>query len=169
VNIHAHHKDRSVRALATGHRRLVADFPGWGSPGHQDFLLPIPPGLSGVVSDVESHGTAPWTRYSVRFPDGTSASGLSLGQDIEFADQDDPRTKALLAHAGQLVITRRAVAGFADGQAVRIIDVTDGGPDGPEARVEGLQPGASDREVPVQKNIPASALAIRGPSSRPEQ
>jgi hypothetical protein len=83
ANIHEHHRGLGVRALATSHRRFPADFPGWGRPGAAESLLPIPQGLPGVIADVESHGSNPWTRYSVRFADGTRACGLVLGDDIE--------------------------------------------------------------------------------------
>jgi hypothetical protein len=84
-NIHDHHQGRPVRALKTRTLALAADFPGWGSPGYEDFLVPIPEGAHGVVDHVESHGSNPWTRYTIRFADGTRASGLCLGSDIEFA------------------------------------------------------------------------------------
>jgi hypothetical protein len=84
MNIHDGDKGRKVQALDTRHRRRSADFPGWGAENYADFLLPIPAGLAGTVTNVESHGLNPWTRYSVRFTDGSGASGLILGADIEF-------------------------------------------------------------------------------------
>jgi hypothetical protein len=83
-NIHDGDKGRPVTALATKHRRLAVDFPGWGAVNYGEFLLPIPEGLAGVVTYVESHGSNPWTRYCVRFEDGTTASGLVAGQDFRF-------------------------------------------------------------------------------------
>lgn len=62
-------------------RRFAVDFPGWDAPNAADFLLPIEAGLSGVVIDVESHGSAPYTRYAVKFTDGTHAAGL-FSQDL---------------------------------------------------------------------------------------
>ena len=85
-NIHGNRKGMKVRGLDTRHRRRAVDFPGWGADNYADFLLPIPQGLTGTVTSVESHGSNPWTRYSVRFDDGTAASGLAEGTDIEFAD-----------------------------------------------------------------------------------
>lgn len=76
----------TVRTLVTTKiRRRAADFPGWGAPNCHDFLLDPRPGLFGTVTHVEYHGSSPWTRYSVRFADGTSASGLELGVDISIA------------------------------------------------------------------------------------
>lgn len=88
MNIHSHHKGREVVALETRHRRLAVDFPGWGADNYRDFLLPIPAGLTGVVTTVESHGSNPWTRYTVRFDDGTRASGLCLCTDFTWATPD---------------------------------------------------------------------------------
>jgi hypothetical protein len=83
-NIHDNHKGRAVRALTTRHLRRAADFPGWDAPDYGSYLLPIPEGLTGTVTNVESHGAAPYTRYGVRFSDDSSASGLCPGTDIEF-------------------------------------------------------------------------------------
>jgi hypothetical protein len=87
-NVHDHHMGRNVVTLETQHRRFAVDFPGWGADDYADYLLPIPELLFGEVIGVESHGSNPWTRYGVRFEDGTTAHGLVLGQDIEF--YDDP-------------------------------------------------------------------------------
>lgn len=76
---------RDVRSVAldTWHRRLAGDFLGWDDPNHADYLLPIPPGERGVVTSVESHGSPPYPRYTVR-SDATRASGLTLGTDFTF-------------------------------------------------------------------------------------
>ena len=87
ANINQHHKGLNVTSLGAKHRRFAADFPGWDVPDHASYLLPITAGMTGVVTQVESHGIAPHTRYSVKFPDGSHASGLVLGQDISFARQ----------------------------------------------------------------------------------
>lgn len=84
-NVNDHRKGQAIVALETNHRRLAADFPGWGATNYADFLLPIPAGLAGTVTSVESHGSNPWTRYTVRFEDGTSASGLVAGDDFRWA------------------------------------------------------------------------------------
>lgn len=106
-NIHDSDAGRPVRALATRHRRLAVDFPGWGDPGYASYLLPIPEGLPGAITGVESHGANPWTRYTVRFADGTTASGLVIGTDIAFADGNPrqstgpgalPRDRGLARH-----------------------------------------------------------------------
>lgn len=62
---------------------LGVDFPGWGHPNAYDHLHRPTFGVEGEIVAVESHGSNPWTRYSVRFADGTRASGLGLGTDIE--------------------------------------------------------------------------------------
>lgn len=56
--------------------KLAADFPGWGAPDYADYLIPIQPGEPVWITDVESHGAAPFTRYSVEFPDGSRAYGI---------------------------------------------------------------------------------------------
>lgn len=85
-NIHEADRDRPVRAMATQVRCYGPDFPGWGHPDAASFLRPITDGAPGTITDVESHGSAPYTRYAVDFGDGTHAGGLCLGEDIEFAD-----------------------------------------------------------------------------------
>jgi hypothetical protein len=93
INVHAADQGRPVTVLAgCRHRRFAADFPGWGAPDHADYLIDMPAGLAGVVTAVESHGARPWTRYSVRFEDGTRASGLYLGTDFAFADGNPHQT-----------------------------------------------------------------------------
>lgn len=57
-------------------RRHAVDWPGWEHPDHKNFLLDIPAGLTGTVIWVESHGSNPWTRYSVRFDDDSTAHGM---------------------------------------------------------------------------------------------
>lgn len=58
-------------------RRFAVNFPGWSDPNFCDFLLPTPARLTGIVTRVEQHGINPWTRYSIRFDDGTRISGLA--------------------------------------------------------------------------------------------
>lgn len=76
---------RRIVALGSPITRHAVDFPGWGHPNAFDYLLPTPAGLAGTISNVESHGMNPWTRYSVRYDDGTRAYGLVLGRDIQLA------------------------------------------------------------------------------------
>ena len=83
-NMYAGNKGRTVRALGGRTLRRAADFPGWGAANYADYLLPVPAGLAGTVTNVESHGANPYTRYSVEFTDGSRASGLVTGTDIEF-------------------------------------------------------------------------------------
>jgi hypothetical protein len=91
-NIHEADRGRPVRALVTNHRCMGPDFPGWGAPDAADWLRPITPGAPGVIVTVDSHGQPPYTRYSVRFGDGTHTSGLVFGQDFEFADGQPQRS-----------------------------------------------------------------------------
>jgi hypothetical protein len=53
--------------------RLLASFPGWGAADYADHLAPIARGSWAVITSVQSHGSAPYTRYSVRFADGSRA------------------------------------------------------------------------------------------------
>lgn len=66
--------------LTTRQRRCAANFAGWEhskEPGFAEAnLLPIPADLVGVVVCIEHHGSNPWTRFGVRFPDGSSAHGV---------------------------------------------------------------------------------------------
>ena len=91
-NIHEADRGRPVRALATRTRCFGPDFPGWNHPEAASFLRPITEGTPGTITDVESHGSAPYTRYAVSFDDGTGGGGLCIGEDIEFAD-GDPRQR----------------------------------------------------------------------------
>jgi hypothetical protein len=60
---------RQVRALAV-------DFPGWGDPNYRDYFVDHLAGVEGEVVGTESHGSNPWTRYTVRWDDGTRSSGV---------------------------------------------------------------------------------------------
>ena len=77
-------KNQKVTLTGKGRtRRLAADFPGWGDPNYGDYFVDDnAAGLAGVITAVESHGNAPYTRYNVRFEDGTRASGLAPHTDI---------------------------------------------------------------------------------------
>lgn len=77
TNRNAHHTGQRIRIVApTRTRRHAVDFPGWGADNYADFLLPIEVGMTGVITSVESHGINPWTRYSIRFDDGTTTHGI---------------------------------------------------------------------------------------------
>lgn len=84
-NVNDADKGRRVISRETRVRRLAVDFPGWGAENYADFLLPTPAGLPGTVTHVESHGSNPWTRYTVRYDDGTRSSGLVPGADFDWA------------------------------------------------------------------------------------
>lgn len=53
--------------------RLTADFPGWGADDYADHLVPIERGSFAVITSDASHGSAPYTRYCLRFADGSRA------------------------------------------------------------------------------------------------
>src|SRR6185503_15979543 len=76
---------KRIVALATETRGWGPDFPGWGDPNAADFLVAITAGMTGEIVCTESHGSNPWTRYSVKFDNGTRASGLVLGKDFKLA------------------------------------------------------------------------------------
>ena len=76
---------RVVSLPASKVRRYGSDFPGWGHPDAASFLLEPIAGLGGVVTAVESHGSNPWTRYAVRWSDGSTSNGLIDGHDVRFA------------------------------------------------------------------------------------
>ena len=81
-NIHESDRGRRVRMVAgSTHRRFPA---GWNGDWDNVGWLDPQPGLAGTVAGVESHGSNPWTRYGVRFDDGSYAAGLCLGTDIAF-------------------------------------------------------------------------------------
>lgn len=76
---------KRVVAIETSTRRFPKNFPGWSAPNAADLLLEIPIGLAGRITEVESHGHNPWTRYLVYFDDGTWSNGLIIGKDIKLA------------------------------------------------------------------------------------
>jgi hypothetical protein len=83
-NVNDSHKGRKVIARTTSVRGYDDSFPGWGDPNAADYLKPITAGTVGTVTRVESHGSNPWTRYTVRFNDGVRASGLVPGADFDW-------------------------------------------------------------------------------------
>ncbi len=64
-------------------RRFAADFPGWGAENYRDFLIETPAGLTGMITSVNSHGSKPWTRYSIRLDDGSYLSDVIPGRDFD--------------------------------------------------------------------------------------
>lgn len=82
-NVNDYRKGTAVVVLpACKTRRFGPDFPGWGVENAASFLLEPVAGLTGVVTNVESHGSNPWTKYGVRFADGTTSNGLVEGVDF---------------------------------------------------------------------------------------
>lgn len=60
---------RALRCLAPG-------FPGYGHPDEDAYKIEQPAGATCTVTATESHGSAPWTRYSVVFGDGSRKYGV---------------------------------------------------------------------------------------------
>lgn len=75
TNINAHHKGHRVTTTKPM-RFLAADFPGWGDPNYADYFVDLPAGQHGVISDVESHGSNPWTRYTILLDNNCRTSGV---------------------------------------------------------------------------------------------
>lgn len=65
---------------------LAADFPGWGADNYEDFLVPMAEaaGLSGIVTSVNSHGSNPWTRYSITLENGGHVIDGVPGNDFDW-------------------------------------------------------------------------------------
>lgn len=76
---------RRVVTLDTKTRRLAKGFPGWNAPNYEDFLVETPAGIMGTIIEIEHHGQNPWTRYYVRFDDGSVSGGMIIGKDIKLA------------------------------------------------------------------------------------
>lgn len=76
---------RVIAVAGAKNTRFPVNFPGWGTPNAADTLLPWVEGMTGVVSFVESHGMNPWTRFSVRWSDGTRSSGIVPTDLLYFA------------------------------------------------------------------------------------
>ena len=75
MNIDRHHKGSTVTAVQPV-RAFDADFPGWGAPDWADHIYTVEPGTMGAITGVESHGAAPYTRYSIEWVDGSHSYGV---------------------------------------------------------------------------------------------
>lgn len=86
-NVNDHMKGAAVvvREAVRGNY-LAEDFPGWGAPNYEDFLVPLTEaaGLSGIVTSVNSHGSNPWTRYSIRLENGGYIIDGVPGNDFDW-------------------------------------------------------------------------------------
>jgi hypothetical protein len=86
-NVNDHNLGRSVtiRSDARGNY-LAADFPGWGAEDYADHLVPTSSaaGTTGKVISVNSHGSNPWTRYSIRMHDGGHLVDGVPGDDFDW-------------------------------------------------------------------------------------
>jgi hypothetical protein len=78
ANIHDSDRGMTV-TLREPRRALAPNFPGWEHYTQDDFV-DHEPGITGVIVSVESHGSNPWTRYSVRWEDGSRSSGVTPKQ-----------------------------------------------------------------------------------------
>lgn len=94
-----HHANQGARVHTLGDVRTkrfpATGFPGWGDPHAADYLLDTPPYLDGVITAVNSHGSAPYTRYSIRFDDGSHAE-LNYGEHFVFNAGECPDSKCRL-------------------------------------------------------------------------
>lgn len=88
MNVNDFRMGHKVVSRSTRVRRLSKDFPGWGAEGYQDHLLDTPAGIVGVVEAVNSHGSNPWTRYVIRFEDGSRGIDLVPGEDFDWAGEN---------------------------------------------------------------------------------
>jgi Domain of unknown function (DUF4314) len=82
------------------------------------------------------------------------------GQHAENAASAGDLAGVLRGHLGDLMLTRRAVAGFVDCQGVRLVDVVVTAGQAVMVVVEGQQPVLGDLPSPVQKTVPAADLVI---------
>lgn len=66
---------------------LDAQFPGWGQPDAHDHLIPMESvaGMTGVVISVNSNGSNPWTRYSLRLANGGHVIDAVPGVDFDWS------------------------------------------------------------------------------------
>lgn len=81
-SIHEHHTGRRVIIANTisGKRGFAPGWPGWEAANRLDFMPVIEAGWVGTITNVESHGAAPHTRYTVLFENGVRANGILPGQ-----------------------------------------------------------------------------------------
>ena len=82
------------------------------------------------------------------------------GQHAEDPASPGDLAGVLRGHLGDVLLTRRAVAGFVDCQGVRLVDVEVTAGQAVMVVVEGQQPVLGDLPGPVQKTVPAADLVI---------
>jgi hypothetical protein len=63
-------------------RGFAPGWPGWEAPNRLDFMPTIEAGWVGTITNVESHGAAPYTRYSILFENGVRANGVCPDQVV---------------------------------------------------------------------------------------
>jgi O-acetyl-ADP-ribose deacetylase (regulator of RNase III) len=72
-----HYIGRRIRTLhRISGRGFAPTFPGWQDPDHMKHMPSLKPGWLGTITKVESHGSNPWTRYSITFDNGIRAHGV---------------------------------------------------------------------------------------------
>ena len=84
MNVHAHLKGRKVYSLP-GARALLDGFPGWGSDEAFDYCGEVAGGLEGVIQSVNSHGMAPYTRYSIKWETGDRTIDGTPGNEFSWS------------------------------------------------------------------------------------
>lgn len=82
ANVNDFRKGQAVVTLETPMKRLPLDFPGWGLPNSDAWLLATPAALEGKVYFVSTHGADPQTRYSITFKDGSRLIDAVPGVDF---------------------------------------------------------------------------------------
>lgn len=89
MNVNDFHKGARV-VLRHGLRGnyLDRDFPGWGEPDAYDHLIPLDTvgGMEGVVTSVNSHGSNPWTRYTILLDNGGRLIDGIADSDFDWKD-----------------------------------------------------------------------------------
>lgn len=98
MNVNDHRKGSRVviRKAARGNF-LAKDFPGWGADNYADFLIPCfsVAGMRGTVTSVNSHGSAPYTRYSIKLDNGGHIIDGIPGEHFDWGTDAMDRTENL--------------------------------------------------------------------------
>jgi hypothetical protein len=86
TNINDFRKGQSIVTKASHIKVLLPTFPGWGAPveEYSQHIAPLPVGMAGRVQHVNSHGSNPWTRYSVLLEDGSRLIDGVAGRDFDW-------------------------------------------------------------------------------------
>lgn len=85
MNIYAHRKGLKVEMLSSAYGNyLTVGFPGGSEANVDDFLEPIADvaGMEAEVTAVVSHGSYPYTRYSLQLANGGHVTDAMEGLDF---------------------------------------------------------------------------------------